>query len=488
MTDNRKRTKPALNAQYMDIGKMPPQAIELEEAVLGACMLEKTALEAVSDILRPESFYKEAHERIFSAIMTLKKENSPVDIRLVVQQLKKTDELDICGGAYYISQLTNAVASSANIEFHARIIAQKYLLREVIRKSTDSIRKAYLPDANCFDILNDMELNAISIGRDVQKGAKSKKMDVLWQEVQEKNKAILTKNGITGVPCGFDSIDAVTGGWQSPDLIIVAARPAMGKTGLACCFAQNAAVDHNRPTAFFSLEMSALQIGTRLFSQRSAVGTGQFSRKGIEKEEMFHVEQDCKKLIDAPLWIDDTAALTLSELKSKARKFVLKYNVELIIVDYLQLMSGEDESNRENEVSTISRGLKQLAKELNIPVIALSQLSRAVEKRGGDKRPGLSDLRESGAIEQDADIVMFIHRAEYYKISEYADGTPTAGTAEIIIEKYRNGPTGTYMLRFIDYLTKFESMAPSATGVELIDYTEPLKNNSKFLTAEDAPF
>jgi replicative DNA helicase len=283
----------------------------------------------------------------------------------------------------------------------------------------------------------------------------------LWNEALEHNRILLTKKGISGVPSGYNNIDLITGGWQAPDLIIIAARPAMGKTSLVCNFARNAAVDFKFPGVIFSLEMSARQIATRIFSLESNVSISDFTRKGIPEDQMMHVENNCSRLINSPFFIDDTPAISISELKSKARKLKREKNIKWVVVDYLQLMSGEKgekKGNREQEISSISRGLKALAKELEIPVIALSQLSRAVETRGGDKRPQLSDLRESGAIEQDSDVVIFIHRPEYYGVTEYEDGSDARGIAEIIFAKHRNGSTGTEQLRFINHLTKFETL------------------------------
>lgn len=481
MTDPRKNN---ISKQLQDIGKMPPQSIDAEESVLGAAMLETQCVNLLSDILKPKSFYKESHELIFESILRLSKSNQPVDIVTVTQDLKKAGKLDIVGGAYYISQLTSKVGSSANSEFHARIIQQKFIQREIIRISSEAIREAYKETSDCFDILDSIEGELTAINRDFEIG-KVQHISTLWEEAKTHNEALLTKKGITGVPSSYDNIDKLTGGWQPSDLIIIAARPAMGKTSLAVNFARNASVEFNIPGVIFSLEMASRQLATRILSLESRVKITEFMRRGIMPDQMILVESDCKRLIDSPLYFDDTPAITLNELRSKSRKLKREKNIGYIVVDYLQLMSGEKtgnrSGNREQEISSISRGLKSLAKELNVPVIALSQLSREPEKRI-DKRPQLSDLRESGAIEQDADIVVFIHRPEYYGIMEYEGGIPTNGIAEIIFAKHRNGSTGTEKLRFIDRLTKFENLEPKLSAMEPVhDFTTSNKT-------EDLPF
>lgn len=469
-----------IKKQLSEIGKMPPQACELEEAILGACMLEMEVISEVADILRPESFYKESHGIIYAAILQLFKNSTPVDNLTVVQTLKKNGNLDVAGGAYYISQLTGKVSSSASVSFNCRIVQQKFIQRELIRISSEAIRSAYDEQSDCFDILDVIEKELTAINKDFEVG-KIQKISSLWAEVKSHNQVLLQKKGITGVPSGYDNLDTLTGGWQSPDLIIIAARPAMGKTSLACNFARNACVDFGRRGAIFSLEMSSRQIATRIFSLESNVTIKEFTRRGIADEQMIFVEKDCERLINVPLFIDDTPSITIQELRSKARKLKREHKIDFIVVDYLQLMSGDKNANRggnrEQEISGISRGLKALAKELQIPIIALSQLSRAVETRGGDKRPILSDLRESGAIEQDADIVIFLHRPEYYGIFEYQGGESTLGLAEIIFAKHRNGATGTEKLKFIDRLTKFTNIE---TLVEIHntyqDWTAPKKD------------
>lgn len=459
------------------IGKLPPQAIELEEAVLGAIMLESEYINTVTEILQPESFYKDSHRLIFKAITTLHKQSFPVDMRTVTEQLKKTKELELVGGAYGIAMLTNGVASAANAEFHSSIIAQKFVQRELIRIGTETAISSYDPGADIFDLIESLEKKITILTNTFRTGSTSKNMVKLWRELEEKNNLLLELKGMNGVPSGFTSIDRTTGGWQKGNLIILAARPAMGKTALAINMACNASILFDKPGVIFSLEMSALELFTRMVSSESRVSNNHFNRKGIAVEDLAKISNNVSRLINCELYIDDTPALTLLQLKSKARKHMRDNKIEWLIIDYLQLMEGEagsDRDNRERIVASISRGLKALAKELDIPIIALSQLSRGLEKRGGEKRPQLSDLRESGAIEQDADVVMFLHRPEYYNIMEDENGQSNVGVAENIFAKNRNGPIGTVYTRFIDVLTKFvnveeysetNTIEPSATNI-----------------------
>jgi replicative DNA helicase len=473
--NTRKRfAKPTPGQQLMDIGKMPPQAVELEEAVLGALMLEKDALTNVIDILKPQSFYKEAHERIFSAIERLFTRSEPVDILTVTQELKKTGELDLVGGAYYITQLTNRVASAANAEFHARIISQKYIQRELIRTSSETIRDAYEESSDVFDLLDRAEKGLFTIVEGNIRKNYDKMHTLIKKAIEQIEVAKNRKDGLSGVPSGLTALDRLTSGWQNSDLVIIAARPAMGKTALVLSMARNAAVEFDKPVAIFSLEMSSLQLVTRLISSESELPGEKLKKGTLEDYEFQQLNDKIKKLAEAPLFIDDTPGLSVFELRAKARRLKEQHNIQLIIVDYLQLMTagGEGKGNREQEISTISRSLKGLAKELNIPVIALSQLSRAVETRGGDKKPQLSDLRESGAIEQDADMVMFIHRPEYYNITEDETGMPTAGVAELIIAKHRNGPVDSVKTRYIGQYTKFADLDSLDTN---LDYSSPGK-------------
>jgi len=466
-------------------GLLPPQAIELEEAVLGATLLESRVLPLLMDVISSESFYVDANARIFQSCINLYNQNKPVDILTVVQELKRLGDLEKSGGAFYIAQLTNRVASSENAEFHARIIQQHYLKRELIRLNSAIISRSYDDSSDIFDITSELEKGLTLLMKHLHVGKVGKVGDQ-WQEIERKNAILLQNKGISGVPSGLIALDKITGGFQNSDLIILAARPAMGKTSLAVCIARNASVQFNLSVLVFSLEMSSIQLAIRAFSLESNEPIENFSRKGVPSEQMIFIEKDCKKLINAPLYIDDTPAITLQELRSKSRKFKREKDIKIIIVDYLQIMGGDgSKGNREQEISTISRGLKALAKELDIPIIALAQLSRSVESLGGDKRPILSDLRESGAIEQDADIVAFVHRPEYYGITEYDAGISTAGVAEIIIAKHRNGAIDTAMTNFNGKLTKFSDIGEVYSApIETVEIKEPqpLPKNESFLS------
>jgi replicative DNA helicase len=460
-----KSTLAQVSQQLYEIGKLPPQAVELEEAVLGALMLEKDALTAVVDILTPKSFYKEAHNRIFGAIQNLFQRSEPIDILTVTSELKKTGELEIVGGAYYISQLTNRVASAANVEFHARIIVQKFIQRELIQISSETIKNAYEDTADVFDLLDQAERSLFSVVEGNIRKQYDKMSTLISQAMVQIEAARDQKTGVTGVPSGFTNLDRMTSGWQNSDLVIIAARPAMGKTAFVLSLARNAAVDFQRPVAVFSLEMASVQLVQRLISAESELPAEKLKKGQLENHEFQQMHVKIGKLSEAPLFIDDTPALSIFELRAKCRRLKQEHDIQLVVIDYLQLMTTGGEhnrnGNREQEISTISRSLKSIAKELKVPVIALSQLSRAVETRGGDKRPQLSDLRESGAIEQDADMVLFIHRPEYYGFSQDAEGNNTQGLAEIIIAKHRNGAVGSVNLKFIDKLAKFMDMEES---------------------------
>lgn len=478
--------------QTFNDGKMPPQAIDLEKGILGSLLLTIDSIHTVADILKPESFYLDSSVRIYAAMLSLFRQSLRCDMLSVTQELKRTGELDIVGGAYYVTTLTNN--ESHQLDHHARIVQQKFIQRELIRISTETINGAYDEGSDCFDLLENLEKNLTFITKDISVG-KIKSIASLWNDVIDHNEVLLNKKGISGVPSGYKDIDGMTGGWQAPDLIILAARPAMGKTSLVCNFARNASVEFKIPGVIFSLEMSARQIATRIFALESDTSISDFTRRGIEIDRMLYVQDKCTKLINSPLYIDDTAGISITELRSKARKLYREKHIKYIVVDYLQLMEGaktvgNNQSNREQVISSISRGLKGLAKELGIPVIALSQLSRAVETRGGDKRPQLSDLRESGAIEQDADIVAFLHRPEYYGMTEYSGGESAVGIAEFIISKHRNGPTGTEKLRFIDYLTKFEPMDQVQHKELKTSAMKPSKDFSQptWKDQEDLPF
>lgn len=457
-TFTRKRTKPAYPATPLEHGKLPPQAVDLEEAVLGALMLEKDAVNAAIDILQPKSFYKETHQKIYSAIQHLFGKSEPVDILTVTHELKKRGELDLVGGPYYITQLTNRIASAANIEYHARIISEKYIQRELIRISTEIIHDAYDETTDVFSLLDKAEAELFKVAEGNINKSYESMSDLIRESIKQIEDAKNQESGVIGVASGFTALDRITSGWQPSDLVIIAARPAMGKTSYVLSLARNAAVDFNMPVAFFSLEMSAVQLVTRLVSSESEISSEKLRSGDLRSDEIQQIQTKIGGLSEAPIYIDDSAGLSVFELRAKARRLKAQHGIQLLIIDYLQLMSGNGDNggNREQEISMISRSLKSIAKELNIPVLALSQLSRAVETRGGDKRPQLSDLRESGSIEQDADMVQFITRPEYYGITEDEDGNSTQGMATIIIAKHRNGSVGDVNLKFVGHLAKFE--------------------------------
>ncbi|MDR2810562.1 MAG: replicative DNA helicase [Tannerellaceae bacterium] len=455
---NAGRNKQKTTIVAPDGGRLQPQARELEEAVLGALMLEKDAYSIISEILKPECFYDKAHEMIYSAIVDLSISQRPVDMLTVTEQLKKRGELETVGGPFYISQLTGKVASSAHIEYHARIIAQKYLARELISFTAQVQGKAFDETIDVDDLMQEAEGKLFEISQRNVKKDVTQINPVIKDAIELLKKAAAQKEGLSGLHSGFHGLDKMTSGWQNSDLIIIAARPAMGKTALVLSMAKNMAMHYNTPIALFSLEMSNVQLVNRLIVNVTEI-TGEKIKSGrLENYEWEQLDFKLKDLYDAPIYIDDTPSLSIFELRTKARRLVREHNVKCIIIDYLQLMnaSGMNFGSREQEVSNISRSLKGLAKELNIPIIALSQLNRGVEGRQGpDKRPQLADLRESGAIEQDADMVCFIHRPEYYKITEDAHGHSLIGIAEIIIAKHRNGATGDVRLRFKSEYAKF---------------------------------
>lgn len=466
--EQKKQKKTSAKPKVMNSidGKKPPQALDLEQAVLGALMIDNDALSNSIELLKAESFYQTEHQKIFSAIEDLFNNAQPVDILTVTNLLKQKGELKNIGGASFVSKLTNRIASAANIETHARIIAQKFIQRELIRISSTTIKDAYDDTTDVFDLLNDAEQGLFEISEgNIRKNYD--KMSTLIRQALDQIEEIKNKeDGLSGIPSGFTDLDRVTSGWQNSDLVILAARPGMGKTAFVLSMARNTAVQFKKPVAVFSLEMSSVQLVNRLIASESGIPADKLRKGNLEEHEWIQLNQQISQLSEAPLFIDDTPALTIFELRAKCRRLVRNNGVELVVIDYLQLMhagNSNKSGNREQEISTISRSLKSIAKELNIPIIALSQLSRAVETRGGDKRPMLSDLRESGAIEQDADIVCFIYRPEYYGFTEWPDTSPgqdpdCQGQGEIIIAKHRNGSLENIKLRFIPQLAKFTDL------------------------------
>ena len=455
----------------LEKGKLQPQAIELEEAVLGAMMIDKKGVDDVIDILQPDAFYKEAHKHIFEAIVQLFTDTQPIDLLTVSSQLKKNAKRELAGGDFYLIQLTQKISSSAHIEFHSRIILQKFIQRSLIRISTEIIEDSYDETADVFDLLDKAESKLYEVTQgNIKRSSETAQSLVL--QAKKRIEEIAGQEGLSGVATGFDKLDKLTSGWQPSDLIIIAARPAMGKTAFVLSMARNMAIDFNMPVALFSLEMASVQLITRLISSETGLSSEKLRTGKLEKHEWEQLSTKVKNLEKAPLFIDDTPSLSIFDLRAKARRLVSQHGIRIIIVDYLQLMTAGGNSkgggNREQEISTISRNLKALAKELNVPVIALSQLSRAVETRGSSKRPLLSDLRESGAIEQDADIVSFLYRPEYYKIDEWDDdeASPTAGQAEIMIAKHRNGSIENVRLKFIGHLGKFDNLDDYGSGYD----------------------
>ncbi len=467
----------------LERGKLPPQAVDLEEVVLGAMMIDKKGVDEVIDILHPDVFYKDAHRFIYEAIFVFFEESQPVDLLTVSSQLKKAGKLEVAGGDFYLIKLTQKVASSAHIEFHARIILQKFIQRSLIKISNEIIEDAYDEGTDVFDLLDNAESKLYDVTQGNLKRSAETAQNLVIQ-AKKRIEEIANKEGLSGIPSGFDKVDKLTSGWQPSDLIIVAARPGMGKTALTLSMARNIAVNSDIPVAFFSLEMSSVQLITRLISSETGLSSEKLRTGKLEKHEWEQLNVKVKTLEKAPLFIDDTPSLSIFDLRAKARRLASQHGIKMIIIDYLQLMTAggsQKGGNREQEISTISRNLKALAKELNVPVIALSQLSRAVETRGGSKRPILSDLRESGAIEQDADIVSFIYRPEYYKIEEWDDEerTPTQGQAEFIVAKHRNGGLDNIRLKFVGNLGKFDN---------LDDFDSPFEFQSKMNANEENPF
>ncbi len=476
----------------LDYGKLPPQAVELEEAVLGAVMLEKDAVLTVLDILQPESFYKDEHQKIYKAIADLSANEKAIDILTVTEELKRKNQLEEAGGAHYITRLSGTVASAAHLEFHARILQQKFIQREMIRVSTEIQKRAYDDSIDVDELIDFSENELFQVAEGNIKKETSQLNVLIRDAIHEIEEASKRKDKLSGTPSGFTKLDRITSGWQRSDLIIIAARPSMGKTAFVVSMARNMAVEHNRPVAFFSLEMSGLQLVNRMIVSETELPSDRIRNGNLEDYEWKQLEYKIKSLEEAPIFIDDSPAISIFELRAKCRRLKVQHDIQAIIVDYLQLMTGTEDikGSREQEVSNISRSLKAIAKELDVPVIALSQLNRSVELRSGNKRPQLSDLRESGAIEQDADLVLFIHRPEKYNIFEDEEGRSMIGLAEIIVAKHRNGPVGEIQLRFRDEFAKFSepddfSDIGSGDGQKVSSMTFGSKMNDEGETGKD---
>ena len=462
----RKPTQPTIiKVGANELGKLPPQALELEASVIGALMIEKEAFSSITDLLRPESFYSDQHRHIFEAVQALSAKDAPIDVLSVAEQLKQTGKLEQAGGVIYLSDLTRRVASAAHIRYHAQIIAQKATARDLITAACQIEEKGYDETQDVDELVEEATAKIFEISQRAQKRDVTHIYPVITEAFDRMHKASENEGNISGIPSGFTELDKITSGWQKSDLVIIAARPAMGKTAFVLSMAKNIAVDFNIPVAIFSLEMSNVQLVNRLIMNVCEIEGNKIRNGRLTKAEWDKLDNSIGVLQSAPIYVDDTPGLSVFELQSKARKLVKEHGIQLIIIDYLQLMNANGMSfgSREQEVSIISRNLKGLAKELDIPVIALSQLSRAVEKRDSSnsnvdgKKPLLSDLRESGAIEQDADMVCFIHRPEYYKLYDDGNGKDLRGLGQIIVAKHRNGATDEIWLRFIGKYTRFQN-------------------------------
>lgn len=465
-TNNRRpnpRTRQVNTPQEDAYGHQQPQNIEMEQAVLGALMIEQDAYSLVSETLKPESFYDHRHQLIFDAVRSLCAQQRPVDILTVRDYLDRKSQLEEAGGPIYLMQLSQNVTSSAHIEYHAKIIAQKALARELITYTSLIQQSAFDSTIDIDDLMQEAEGKLFAISQQNLKKDYTQINPVIHEAYEELQKAAARRDGLSGLSSGFTKIDKITSGWQNSDLIIIAARPAMGKTAFVLSMAKRIAVDFRKPVAMFSLEMSNVQLVKRLMINVCEIPGDKMKSGQLESYEWGQLDNRIRQLYDAPFYVDDTPSLSVFELRTKARRLVREHGVQLILIDYLQLMnaSGMSFGSRQEEVSNISRSLKGLAKELNIPIIALSQLNRSVEKRDGDdgKRPQLSDLRESGAIEQDADMVCFIHRPEYYKIYQDEKGRNLRGMAEFIIAKHRNGAVDTVLLRFRSEFARFQDVS-----------------------------
>jgi replicative DNA helicase len=464
-----KTTKRNLTDKLTPATNVPPSAPEVESAVIGAMLIDKEAIAKVLNILNADSFYIPAHQKIFEAMVSLFEANEPVDTVTVYEELKKRNEIEIIGGAAYLSKLAQDVSSPSMIEYHSKIIVEKQILRSLITNAHLIEKEAYEASKDAFDILDDAERRIFEIS-EMQIKRNYQGMDIAVKNAIEYIEAIHSQNYSSfAVPSGFYELDQLLGGFQRSDLIILAARPSMGKTAFALSVARNAAIDHNIPIGIFSLEMSTMQLIIRLLCAEGRLNAHLVRTGKLPSQDGAKLSKNAHRLIKAPIYVDDSPSQTVLEIRAKARRLKAEKKIGMIIIDYLQLMQGPPKAeNREKEISHISRSLKSLAKELNIPVIALAQLNRAVETRS-DKRPMLSDLRESGSIEQDADVVIFLNRPEAYGLQKDEDDNPTEGVAEVIIGKQRNGPTGKVRLAFIKEYARFENLAHAR---QIAEYTE----------------
>jgi replicative DNA helicase len=438
--------------------RVPPHSSDAEMSVLGAMLLDRNAISKVAGLLVTESFYNEANKIIYDAILSMYDRQINVDIITLSDDLVKRDLLETVGGTYYLAEIMSQTPSSANVEFHARIVQEKYLKRSLLNAAGQILENCYDDTVDALDEIDRAEAEVFKIAE--KRFSKSySTLNKLAHDALD----MITKfqerdsTGLTGVPTSYTELDNMLGGFQNSDLVIIAARPSMGKTALSLSIARNVAVLNKRPVAYFSVEMAAVQLVVRLLSAEAQINQQKIRTGNISQQDMMKIVNTLGKLAEAPLYIDDSPALSLMELKAKCRRLKAEHKIELVMIDYLQLLHSPKAESREREISIISGSLKQMAKELDIPVIAMAQLNRSVDSRN-DKRPMLSDLRESGSIEQDADVVMFINRPEVYKIMTYEDNMPTENTAEVIIGKQRNGPTGTVRMAYIKDYARFENL------------------------------
>ena len=479
MPDNRKKNNGKKGTSPIDpnFAHVQPQAVEIERVVLGALMVDSDAFSVVSELLKPETFYEPRHQKIYEAIRNMNMDERPVDIMTLNDELSKMGEIDKVGGVDYLMEISSQVASAAHVESHARILAEKYMQRQLIHFAGDIETKAYDSSVDVDELMQQAEGSLFQISQNNMKQDFTQVAPVVKNAVEILQRAASNKGGLTGIPTGYTGMDEITSGWQASDLVIIAGRPAMGKTSFALSIAKNVAVDYDVPIGFFSLEMNNVQLVNRLISNVCEISGKKILNGQLEQPEWERLDKKLRKLTGAPIYIDDTPGLSVFELRTKARRLVREKGVKLLMIDYLQLMNanGMKFGSRQEEVSTISRSLKGIAKELNIPVLALSQLSRNVENREGleGKRPQLSDLRESGAIEQDADMVLFVHRPEYYHIYQDEKGNDLHGMAQIIIAKHRKGSVGDVLLNFRGEFTRFQdpqdaAAAPVEEGGEIV--------------------
>ncbi len=475
MPDNRQRNGGRRNAAPIDpnYAHVQPQAVDLERVVLGALMVDSDAFSMVSEILKPDTFYEPRHQKIYEAIRNMNMDERPVDIMTLVNELTKMGELEKVGGAEYLMDISQGVASAAHIEYHARILAQKYMARQLIHYAGDIETQAFDESVDVDELMQHAEGELFTLSQNNMKQDYTQVAPVVKNAVDILQRAASNKGGLTGIPTGYSGMDEMTSGWQASDLVIIAGRPAMGKTSFALSIAKNVAVDYGVPVGFFSLEMNNVQLVNRLISNVCEISGHKILNGQLDPSDWEKLDKRIGKLTEAPIYVDDTPGLSVFELRTKARRLVREKGVKLIMIDYLQLMNanGMKFGSRQEEVSTISRSLKGLAKELDIPVLALSQLSRNVENREGldGKRPQLSDLRESGAIEQDADMVLFVHRPEYYHIYQDEKGNDLHGMAQIIIAKHRKGSTGDVLLNFRGEFTRFQDPQEAAAAAAISD-------------------